>query len=265
MTPHLSVRDLNYRFGNRVLFEKISFDVMPGEFAAIIGPNGAGKTTLLRCVLRILNDWRGTVALDGVSVRDTSRKRLAKRIAYVQQNLTTVFSFTVRQIVEMGRYPHLHPLSPLTQEDRRIVDESLDAMEIASFANRKIDTLSGGERQKVILAAALAQQPDLMLLDEPTTFLDYRHQDEICRYLRQINRERKTTILEVTHDVNRAALEADHIIAISDARIVFDGPPGDLMNEKRLGTIYHAGFELVPHPGCDRKMIVPRGTVSSGP
>ena len=257
MTPHLSVRDLSYRFGSQALFEGISFEVMPGEYAAIIGPNGSGKTTLLRCILRILTDWRGTVELDGVSVRKIGRKRLARRIAYVQQNLTTIFPFSVRQIVEMGRYPHLHPLTPLSDEDRRIVDESLDVMEMTAFADRKIDTLSGGERQKVILAAALAQQPDLMLLDEPTTFLDYRHQNEICRYLRQINRERKTTILEVTHDVNRAALEAEHILAIADGRIVFDGVPGDLMNESQLKAVYRTDFKLVDHPGGEKKMIVP--------
>ena len=257
MTPHLAVRNLNYRFGSRVLFEGVSFSIIPGEYAAIIGPNGSGKTTLLRCILCILGDWGGKVELDGVSVRKIGRKRIARRIAYVQQNLTTVFPFTVRQIVEMGRYPHLHPLSPLSDEDRRIVDESLDAMEVAAFADRIIDTLSGGERQKVILAAALAQQPDLMLLDEPTTFLDYKHQAEICRYLRQINRERRTTILEVTHDVNRAALEASHILAIADGRIAFDGLPGDLMNSAQLETVYRTNFELVDHPARNRKMIVP--------
>ena len=257
MTPHLSVRDLNYRFGSRVLFEGISFDVMPGEYAAIIGPNGSGKTTLLRCILRILGDWGGSVAFDGVSVRKIGRKRLARRIAYVQQSLTTIFPFTVRQIVEMGRYPHLHPLTSLSDEDRRIVDESLEVMEVTHFAERKIDTLSGGERQKVILAAALAQQPDLMLLDEPTTFLDYKHQAEICRYLRQINQERKTTILEVTHDVNRAALEATHILAIAEGRVAFDGSPDDLMNAMQLQAVYRTNFELVNHPSLSKKMIVP--------
>ena len=255
--PRLSVRGLSYRFGSRTLFEGLSFDIAAGEYAAIIGPNGAGKTTLLRCVLRILSDWTGTVELDGVSVRKIHRKRIATRIAYVQQSLTTIFPFTVRQIAEMGRYPHLHPLTPLSEKDRRIVDESLDVMGVLPFANRMIDSLSGGERQKVLLAAALAQQPDLLLLDEPTTFLDYKHQVEICRHLRHINRERKTTILEITHDVNRAALEANHILAVSDGQIVFDGTPEQLMNTTQLQSVFQTDFRLVDHPDRKQKMIVP--------
>ncbi len=254
----LSVRNLHYRFGSRPLFRELSFDIRQGEYVGLIGPNGVGKTTLLRCILRILSDWTGSIEYGGVSVRNIRRKQLARKIAYVQQSLSTVFAFTVRQAVEMGRYPHLSPLAPLSRDDRNIVEESLEAMGVRHFSERMIDSLSGGERQKVLLAAALAQEPDLLLLDEPTTFLDYRHQEEICHYLRRINRERKLTILEITHDLNRAALDCSHIIALADGQVVFDGPPDSLMSPERLRTIFGIDFALAQHPRLGTNMILPR-------
>ncbi|MDR0327530.1 MAG: ABC transporter ATP-binding protein [Planctomycetaceae bacterium] len=253
----ISVQNLTYRVGNKTLLDDLSFDVQAGEYLTIIGPNGAGKSTLLKCLDNILSDWSGTILLDQVPLQQISPIRLARRIAFVQQSVLKLFSFTVRQLVEMGRYPHLKWLSPLTEEDQQIVHESMTAMGILHLADRTIETLSGGEMQKVHLATALVQQADILFLDEPTTYLDYKYQSEIGRLLRTINQQQHKTIIEVTHDVNRALLDATHVMALSEGKIVFDGSPGYLMDADHLRNIYGIDFQFVDHPSLPLKIVVP--------
>ena len=253
----ISVRNLTYRVGSKTLLDNLSFDVQSGEYLTIIGPNGAGKSTLLKCLDNILIGWSGTILLDGCPLKQIPQILLARRIAFVQQSVSKLFSFTVRQLVEMGRYPHLNWLSPLTEEDIRIVRESMSAMGIEHLADRTIETLSGGEMQKVHLATALVQQADILFLDEPTTYLDYKYQSEIGRLLRTINQEQSKTIIEVTHDVNRALLDAKHVIALSDGKIVFDGSPGFLMDTGNLRNIYGIDFQFADHPSLPLKIVVP--------
>lgn len=255
--PILSVQHLDLRKNDKTLLDDISFDVHQGEYLAVIGPNGAGKSTLLKCLDRIITNWTGEVTLDGEPLRKLPQKQLARRIAYVRQSNSTVFTFTVRQMVEMGRYPHLKPLSPLSQTDLRIVDEAMQDMDIFSLADRDVETLSGGEIQKVHIATALAQQADIFFLDEPTTWLDYRHQSEIGKILRSLNQEHGKTVLEVTHDVNRAVLDATHVIALGGGRIVFDGNPRYLMDPEHLRNIYQVDFQMVDHPSLPLKLVVP--------
>lgn len=258
MQPLLSIRDLKCQRGSRSLFSGLSFDVFPGEYAAILGPNGVGKTTLLRCVLRVAEDWSGEILLNEKSVRRIPQRKIAAQIAYVPQTFSTVFTFTVRQFVEMGRFPHGNFFAGQTNEDRKIVEESLQLTGTLAFADRTVDTLSGGERQKVLITAALVQNPELLLLDEPTTFLDYKHQEEIAELLRRINREKGTTILLVTHDINRAVLDADRIIALSGQGIAFNGSPPDLLEPGRLEAIFGTAFERMVHSRNGRTFIVPR-------
>jgi iron complex transport system ATP-binding protein len=253
----ISVRNLTFRVGNKTLLDDLSFDVRTGEYLTIIGPNGAGKSTLLKCLDNILTDWSGSILLDDTALKQIPQVHLARRIAFVQQSVTKLFSFTVRQLVEMGRYPHLKWLSPLTDCDRQIVEEALTAMGIAHLADRTIETLSGGEMQKVHLATALVQQADILFLDEPTTYLDYKYQSEIGRLLRTINQQQNKTIIEVTHDVNRALLDATHVIALSEGKIVFDGSPGYLMDTDHLRNIYGIDFQFVDHPSLPLKIVVP--------
>ncbi len=221
----LAVHNLTLIRNGKTLLDDISFEVRRGEYLAIIGPNGAGKSTLLKCLDKLVSGWSGKIFFDGEELRQISHKRLAKRIAYVRQAGPTTFAFTVRQMVEMGRYPHLKPLSPISGADDIIVEEALAAMEVTHLAERNIETLSGGEQQKVQLATALAQQADTLFLDEPTTWLDYRHQSEIGNLLRAFNQVNGKTIVEVTHDVNRAVLDATHVIALGGGKIVYDGNP----------------------------------------
>ena len=253
----ISARNLTYRFGNKTLLDDLSFEVQSGEYLTIIGPNGAGKSTLLKCLDNILTGWSGNILLGGIPLQQIPQIHLARRIAFVQQSVSKLFAFTVRQLVEMGRYPHLQWLSPLTDNDQQIVEETLTAMGIAPLADRTIETLSGGEMQKVHLATALVQQADVLFLDEPTTYLDYKYQSEIGRLLRMINQQQKRTIIEVTHDVNRALLDATHVIALSEGQIVFDGSPSYLMDTDHMRTIYGIDFQLVDHPSLPLKIAVP--------
>ena len=253
----LSVRNLTLVNNGRPLLDDVSFAVAPGEYLAVIGPNGAGKTTLLKCIDLLLTSWNGEILFDGVSVRKIPRKTLARRIAYVQQSVRPVFAFTVQQIVEMGRYPHLKPFSPISETDQKIVADAMETMGVTELADRYLDTLSGGERQKVQIAAALAQEADVLFLDEPTTYLDYKHQSEIGRLLRTFNQRHRKTIIEVTHDVNRAVLDATHVIALVEGRIQFDGSPRYLMEPEHLRSIYRVDFQFVDHPTLPLKIVVP--------
>lgn len=253
----ISVQNLTYRVGNKTLLDNISFNVQTGEYLTIIGPNGAGKSTLLKCLDNLLAGWSGTILINGTPLRDMSSLQLAQRIAFVQQSVSKLFSFTVQQLVEMGRYPHLDWLTPLSSNDHRIVEEALFAMGIAHLAHRTIETLSGGEMQKVHLATALVQQPEILFLDEPTTYLDYKYQNEIGRLMRIINQQQKKTIIEVTHDVNRALVDATHVIALSDGKIVFDGSPAYLMDTDHLRNIYDVDFQFADHPSLPLRIIVP--------
>ena len=251
-----TVRNLTYGVASKTLLDDLSFDVQAGEYLTIIGPNGAGKSTLLKCLDNLLTDWTGNILFDGVSLKHIPQIDLARRIAFVQQSVTTLFSFTTQQLVEMGRFPHLNWLSPLSENDRRIVKEAMTDMGIDHLSHRPLDTLSGGEMQKVHLATALVQQADVLLLDEPTTYLDYKYQSEIGRLLRSINRQGQT-IIEVTHDVNRALLDATHVIALSEGKRVFDGGPAFLMDTDHLRNIYGIDFLFADHPSLPLKIVVP--------
>lgn len=253
----LSVRNLTVKRKSKTLLDAVSFKVLQGEYLTIIGANGAGKSTLLKCLDNILTGWTGEILFEGLPIRKIGQRKLARRIAYVQQMVPVFFTFTVRQRVEMGRYPHLQPFSPISETDREIVETSMRSMGILHLADRFVETLSGGEKQKVQLAAALAQQTDVLCLDEPTTYLDYKHQHEISQWLRTFNREQGKTIIEVTHDVNRAVLSGTHVLALNSGKVVFDGKPELLMTQEHLHTIYDIDFQLADHPVLPLRVVLP--------
>jgi iron complex transport system ATP-binding protein len=257
-SPIFAVREFSFALGGKTILDRISFDVRSGESLAVVGPNGAGKTTLLKCLNRILVGGSGEIVLDGRPLAGYSRKQLARWMSYVPQADAQAVAFTVEQFVLMGRYPYLSPFSPIGRSDREAVREAMSLTGTAALADRLLGTLSGGERQKVYLAAALAQGAPIMLLDEPTTFLDYHHQDEIGELLARTAAITRRTTISVTHDVNRAALGSDRIVALRDGRVVFDGPPHDIMRPDELQRIYGSPFLLVAHPQTGLPMIVPR-------
>ena len=255
----LDVRRFSCSPGGTPLLREVDFSIHSGEYVAVIGPNGVGKTTLLRAIDLIRNDWSGDISLRGRSIRDIPRKEIARTIACVQQIPPIFFQLSVRRLVAMGRYPRLDPFALPAADDERRIDEAMARTGVAPLAEREISTLSGGERQKALLAAALAQEPEIMLLDEPATFLDYRHQEETAALLSEINRTSGVTMIEVTHDLNRVSMENRRVIALAGGRIAFDGPASEMMNEKTLFEIFGVRPPLVRHPLTGAKMILPSG------
>ena len=251
-----------FSFGRKPILDNVSFNVVRGESLAIIGPNGAGKTTLLKSLDSLFDGVAGTVQsgnieLDGRPLADYSRRQLARLVSYVPQADGHVAPFSVEQFITMARYPHLSPFAPAAERDLAVVRETMEQTDTARFADRRLDSLSGGERQTVYIAAAIAQGAKIMLLDEPTTFLDYRHQDEVRRLLAQAASNADLTMISVTHDVNRAALESDRIVALREGRVAFIGRPRDLMNTDTLEKIYDTPFLMVEHPTADLPVVVP--------
>jgi iron complex transport system ATP-binding protein len=254
----IEIRNFSFRFGSTQILSDVSFTVQRGEHLSIVGPNGAGKTTLLKCVDRILTGGVGEIRICGRPLESYRQRELARLISYVPQADGRVFPYTVEQFVLMGRYPYLSPFSPVSKEDRQAVREALELTGTTLFADRRLDTLSGGERQKVYIAAALAQGANVLLLDEPTTFLDYRHRAEIESLLVRANKLSGVTVVAVTHDVNHAALQSDRIVALCEGSVAFCGRPEGIMNPDVLERIYGISFSLVDHPRAPLPMIVPR-------
>lgn len=257
--PVVEVEHLHYKVGDVVILYDVSFAVSQGEYVSIIGPNGAGKTTLLKCINRLISPTSGVVRVYGRPVHAYRRSELAALIGYVPQADGRIFPFTVYEIVMMGRYPHLSPFASPRAEDVEAVRRALTLTETEQFAERFYVTLSGGERQKVMIAAALAQQASILLLDEPTTFLDPKHQTEIFRILGKVNEEAGVTILSVTHDINTATLSSTRIIALKHGRCVFSGSPRDVMTQEVLAPLYEKQFVFVDHPVTGERLVVPEG------
>jgi len=254
--PALEVKNLSLSLGGKDILKNVSFDVPQGAFLSIIGPNGAGKTTLLRCFMGVISGWTGDIRIGGRSIGSYRRRNLARLVSYVPQSDEMLFPFTGRELVMMGRYPYLSPFSRIGDTDRRVVEHILQTTGTAALADRDIRTLSGGERQKILIAGALAQEAIIMLLDEPTTFLDPRHTDEILSILTDLNKK-GVTIVMVTHDVNHAVHYGASVTALVDGSVVYSGSPGDLMNNQVLKSVYGKNFVLVKHPVSGKVMALP--------
>ncbi|MDR1732107.1 MAG: ABC transporter ATP-binding protein [Synergistaceae bacterium] len=240
--PALKVENLTFPVNGEAILKNLSFSLGRGEFVAIVGPNGAGKSTLLKCIDRIFPRYRGEIFLDSKSARRFSQKELARKMAYVPQ-LTDGFSgFTVQQFVEQGRYPWKKSFEMESAEDLRVVEEAMRLVRMEGLEGRFVDSLSGGERQRVLIAAALAQSSQLLLLDEPTTYLDYRHQVEMLELIRFVHQRKKLTILAVTHDLNFALQSADRLIVLSKGSIVWEGSAAALARPGLLERLFETDF-----------------------
>ncbi len=257
MTPLLEVRDLTCRLGGKPILHEVSFEVQEGEFLSVLGPNGSGKTTLLRCLMGLVPFDRGRVRLAGRALSAYRRRALARLASYVPQAMGDAPEFTVHAFVLMGRYPHLSPFTSTRSEDEAAVRDALQATDTQRFADRTLPTLSGGERQAVYIAAALAQGARLLLLDEPTTFLDPLHAANIGRVLAHLNRDKGVAVVNVTHDINRAALSSHRVLALRGGRVAFHGGPAELMAAGVLESIYGKPFLYAAHPQNGRPVVVP--------
>jgi iron complex transport system ATP-binding protein len=253
----LAVRGLGYEVDGTALLSEVSLSISGGEFVSVIGPNGAGKSTLIRCLAGLLPPSRGTIRLGGRTLAELSRRVLARTIAYVPQADARVLPFSVRAFVEMGRYPHLGSWAALRSQDERAVELALERTDTAHLKDRSMESLSGGERQRAFIAAALAQGGGILLLDEPTTFLDYRHQMEILELLEDLHRNEGLTLVTATHDLNSTVAVSDTVLALRDGRVVFHGPSAGVFSAERLASIYDNRFDLVATGDRRAPLVVP--------
>jgi iron complex transport system ATP-binding protein len=248
VTSHLSFERVAFAYGSRSVVEDVSLDVDRGDLVALIGPNGAGKTTLLNLASGTIKPTRGRVALAGASLTAISARQRARQIAMVPQALSIPFAFTSRELVALGRTPYVGALGREARADRAAIAEAMEETHTTEFADRGILDLSAGERQRVIFAMALAQQSELLLLDEPTANLDLAYQLALLRLIRDLSRARQLTVLAAIHDLNLAALCFDRIVAVHRGRIIADGSPGEVLRPETIESIYGAPVCVVEHP-----------------
>lgn len=241
MDAMIQTEKLLVSLSGKQILHGISMTVQRGEYVSIIGPNGAGKSTLMRCLLGMYA-YEGSVKISGQECSGTDPKELAKTISYVPQTHDMEFPLPVFDFVMMGRYPYLSPLAPAQKKDIEAVERAMDVTGTLPFRERLMRTLSGGERQKVYIAAALAQETPVMLLDEPATFLDWKHQSEVMQLLKRINTDCGATVIAVNHDLNSAAHWSDRIIAIKNGQILLDGPPEEIIQPKPLKQLFETTF-----------------------
>ncbi len=257
MNPLIDGRELSVRFGSRRVLDGVSLQLQAGEHVALIGPNGAGKTTLLKCLAGLCRRDAGLVELRGKRLESYGAKDLARSVTYVPQQFSAAFRYTVFDFVAMARYPHLGPWSALGPGDRAKIEEALSLTGTIDLSARAVSELSGGEKQLVLLSAALAQGTQVLLLDEPMSGLDPRHQDAVQELLERLQREYQKALITATHELNSAALTAGRIFTLRAGRMLFDAPPGECMNEARLAELYDKSFVLVEHPCRGVAMVLP--------
>lgn len=248
MTIHLRARALDFAYAERPVLHGVTLELAAGQLAALVGPNGSGKTTLLRLLDGILRPTRGVVELEDQDLRRIPARALARRLALVPQDRRAAFGFTVREMVMLGRTPYARALAGPSRTDRRIVEEMLRLTGTAFMADRLYSALSGGEQQRVAITMALAQEPQVLLLDEPTVHLDINHQVEVLELVRRLNRERGLSVLATMHDLNLAALYFDRVFMIQNGCLVAQGTPTEVLTAERIQAVFHARVAVQPHP-----------------
>lgn len=258
MTAHrLEARGLTLAYEARTVAEGLDVSIPDGRVTVIVGPNACGKSTLLRALGRLLKPVRGAVLLDGQELARIPTKRIAQRLGLLPQSPTAPEGISVADLVSRGRQPHQSWWQQWSPEDEAAVAEALERTSTAELAERSMGELSGGQRQRAWIAMTLAQGTDILLLDEPTTYLDIAHQVEVLDLVRRLNVERGRTVVAVLHDLNQAARYADHLVAMRDGRVVAEGAPGEVVTAELVREVFGLDSVVVPDPVTGTPLVVP--------
>ncbi|MEU5712624.1 ABC transporter ATP-binding protein [Streptomyces flaveolus] len=256
-TSRLVARELTLAYEARTVVEGLDLEIPDGKVTVVVGPNACGKSTVLRALGRLLRARGGAVLLDGADIAGLPSRQIARTLGVLPQSPAAPDGITVADLVARGRQPHQKWWQQWSQADERAVTEALERTDTADLADRPVDELSGGQRQRVWIAMALAQDTDLLLLDEPTTYLDIAHQVEVLDLIRRLNHERGRTVVAVLHDLNQAARYADHLVAMKAGRIVAQGPPDEVVTAELVQKVFGLPAVVVPDPVTGGPLVVP--------
>jgi iron complex transport system ATP-binding protein len=253
----LAARGLAYAYGGRRALDGVDLDVAPGEVVGLLGPNGSGKSTLLKVFSGVLHGYRGSARVDGHEVRETSRRDLARRLAVVPQESAFGFPFTALEVTLMGRHPHLEGLAFEGSRDVERAREALARCGAADLAGRNIQELSAGERQRVVFARAVAQEPRALLLDEPASFLDIRHQVELSELILELAHGEGVAVLTVLHDLAMAAALCDRAYLLAEGQVAAAGPVQEVFTRANLGRVFETDLAVERDPASGALRIAP--------
>jgi iron complex transport system ATP-binding protein len=260
--PIISASGIISGYAGKAVLHDVSVEIQAGDFYGVIGPNGSGKSTLLKTLTGIIKPMSGLVQLYGRDIGEMSPREIARKVAAIPQEVSVLFPFTSREIVAMGRHPHIGRFRRETSADLAVVEGSMRDTDTSLFADRYVDELSGGERQRVIIARALCQEPEVLFLDEPTSHLDINHQVEVFELLTELNRKRNLAVVVISHDLNICAEYCRELLIIKEGRIFRRGEPKNILTEEIVREVYGAEVSILTNPRSEAPVvtIVPRGT-----
>jgi iron complex transport system ATP-binding protein len=261
----LLANDLVLGYGQKVIVDHVSIDIPDGEVSVLIGPNGSGKSTILRALSRLLKPEDGQVVLDGQSIQTMSTKEVARKLAILPQQSTAPEAITVENLVWYGRHPHRKAIRPPTAADQEAVDWAIESTGLADLRTRPVDQLSGGQRQRAWISLALAQGTEILLLDEPTTYLDLAHQLDVLELCAELNREQGKTIVMVLHDVNLAAEFSHNLFVIKQGQLHTQGAPTTVLTRELMRDVFGIKARIMPHPITGCPMCIPLRKVRGAP
>lgn len=253
----LTTRKLTLAYDGNTIIQGLDLAIPKGQITTLVGPNGCGKSTLLRGIARLLKPQGGTVYLEGQAIAHLPTKELAKRLGILPQSPSAPEGLTVRELVAQGRYPHQTWLRQWSPKDELKVEEAIATTHLHDFANRPLDTLSGGQRQRAWIAMALAQDTEILLLDEPTTYLDLAHQIEVLDLLYQLNQQAERTIVMVLHDLNLACRYSHHLIALRNGQVMGQGRPTDVVTEATVQQVFGLNSRIITDPVSNTPLCIP--------
>ncbi|MFJ4920966.1 ABC transporter ATP-binding protein [Streptomyces sp. NPDC088725] len=264
MGSRLTARELTLAYEERTVVHDLDLAVPDGRVTVIVGPNACGKSTTLRALGRLLKPRTGSVLLDGEELAKIPTRQIARSIGLLPQSPVSPEAITVADLVSRGRQPHQHWWQQWSDEDERAVTAAMERTDVTALADRSVDELSGGQRQRVWIAMALAQETDLLLLDEPTTFLDIAHQVEVLDLVRRLNHEQGRTVVIVLHDLNQAARYADHLVAMKEGRIVAEGSPAEVVTAELVREVFGLESVVIPDPVTGSPLVIPGAPYRAG-
>jgi iron complex transport system ATP-binding protein len=259
----LTAERLSLTYGERTVVKSLNLTIPNGKVTVLIGRNGSGKSTILKALGRLLKPSSGHVVLDGKAIDQMESRALARQLAILPQGPIAPEGLTVEELVKQGRFPHQNWLGIASKEDREAVERALAAMQLTELRERPLQALSGGQRQRAWIAMSLAQETPILLLDEPTTYLDVAHQLEVLELVAELNRRDGRTVVMVLHDLNQAARYADHLVAISFGQVVAEGAPKELLTPELIRRVFGVDAHVLPDPETGCPICVPRYLVGT--